>query len=65
LVLFERIAAAVQPAWSGKDVVGHLVAEIVAAVERTTYATDLRILQADVANLKRDVAELQTAGGAA
>ena len=42
---------------------GDLVAELVKAVERTTYATELRILRAKVERLEHDVAELKRAAG--
>ena len=35
-----------------KELPGAVAGIVVAAIERTTYATDLRILQADVAELK-------------
>ena len=40
-----------------------LLAGVMAGIERSAYATDLRALQAEVANLKHDVAELKRAAG--
>ena len=40
-----------------------LLAGVMAGIERSAYATDLRALQAEVANLKHDVTELKRAAG--
>ena len=52
--------------WLSKGA-GELPAQVVAGVlvgfERSAYATDLRTLQAEVAELKADVAELKRASG--
>lgn len=46
-----------------RELPAQLLAAVMAGIERATYATDLRALQAEVAELKADVAELKQEAG--
>ena len=46
-----------------RELPAQLLAGVMAGIERSAYATDLRMLQAEVAELKADVAELKRASG--
>ena len=45
------------------DLPAQVVAGVLVGFERSAYATDLRTLQAEVAELKADMAELKRASG--
>ena len=45
------------------DLPAQVVAAVLVGFERSAYATDLRTLQAEVAELKADMAELKRASG--
>ena len=45
------------------DLPAQVVAGVLVGSERSAYATDLRTLQAEVAELKADMAELKRASG--
>ena len=45
------------------DLPAQVVAGVLGGFERSAYATDLRTLQAEVAELKADMAELKRASG--
>ena len=45
------------------DLPAQVVAGVLGGFERSAYATDLRTLQAEVAELKADMAELKRAAG--
>ena len=46
-----------------RELPAQLLAAVMAGIKRSAYATDLRALQAEVAELKTDVAELKRAAG--
>ena len=46
-----------------RELPAQLLAGVMAGIERSAYATDLRALQAEVAELKADVTELKRAAG--
>ena len=48
-----------------RELPAQLLAGVMAGIERSAYAIDLRTLQAEVAELKADVAALKNAPGSA